>query len=211
MGGIWTPGASSAPLTAPRCPPPLEPELLLTAPFCGFRGRREAPGLVRAPRRLCACDGASRVNSGLVGCPGGAGILVLFSVAEGFGLFYSPFQLWPIVFFLANTGVGGKGIKAGFSLLSCFLPAPEAFFHNPKFVNKSQVLVRWQWVCLVPPVQPHIPRDACTNESLRWSSIHLMSSAASCGNAKVQPSRVDLLPLLPWPFGDDPVPGHPAL
>lgn len=75
-------------------------------------------------------------------------------------MFYSRFHLRPVVFFLANTGVGGKGIKAGFSLLNSFLLAPEAFFHNPKFVNKSQVLVRRQWVCLVPLVQSHIPKDA---------------------------------------------------
>ncbi|XP_058689855.1 uncharacterized protein LOC131576857 [Poecile atricapillus] len=99
---LGTPGAASAPLTASRSPPPLEPVLLLTASFCGFRGRREAPGLVRAPRRLRACDGPSRVHSGLLRCPGGVGIPFLFSVAEGFGLFYALFQLWPTIFFLCQ-------------------------------------------------------------------------------------------------------------
>lgn len=103
------------------------------------------------------------MHSGLLGCPERAGIPFLLSVAEGFGLFYSLFRLWPMIFFLASAGVGGKGIKAGFSLLSCPLPAPEAFFHNAKFVNKSQMLVRRQWVCLVPAAQPSHP-ERCLNE-----------------------------------------------
>lgn len=87
-----------------------------------------------------------------------AGAVTLLSI-KGFGLFYSLFQLWPMIFdVLANTGVGAKGIKAGFSPLSCPLPAPEAFFHSPKCANKSQVLVRRQWVCLVPPVQSSHPQ-----------------------------------------------------
>lgn len=77
------------------------------------------------------------MNSGLLGSPGGAAILVLFSVAEGFGLFYSPFQFWPMIFFLANAGVRDKGINTGFSLLSRPLPAPEASFHNPVCKQES--------------------------------------------------------------------------
>lgn len=111
---------SISPLMASRSPIPWN----RCCSFCAFRGRREAPGAVRAPRWFCACDGASGVHFGLLGCLGEAGIPFLFSVAEGFGLFYSLFQLWPLICFLANTGVGGKGIKAGFSLLSRSLPAP---------------------------------------------------------------------------------------
>lgn len=49
---LWRVG--DAPLMASRSPPPQEPVLLLTVSSCGFCGRREAAGQVRAPPGLCA-------------------------------------------------------------------------------------------------------------------------------------------------------------
>ncbi|XP_062345260.1 uncharacterized protein LOC134042159 isoform X1 [Cinclus cinclus] len=63
--------------------------------------------------------------------------------------------------------------------------APETFFHNPNYVNKSQVLVRRQWVCLVIPVQPSHPQGRL-NKGRSEREQHPLDELCLCPAGKLK-------------------------
>lgn len=142
---LWRVG--DAPLMASRSPPPLEPVLLLTVSSCGFCGRREAAGQVRAPRGLCALmehpectqDSWRSRDSGFV---------------------FSRTRIWAVLFrfsalaydiFLGQHRHRGKGRVFPTHLSSS---STTGFLSQHRVCKQEQGLVRRQWVCLTSPGMP---------------------------------------------------------